>query len=471
MDVRLQASIRRLAGVMMAGFLLSGLALTYWGIVRTDVAARPDNPRLVAAQRRARRGRLLDRGGQVLAHTQFEAGVGRRIYPLPAAAPVVGYSSWRYGVSGAEAAFDDYLSGRLGGQLRGLLAQLLHRPGVGSDVRLTLDAELQAAAAEALGQRAGAVVLLDPRDGAILALASAPTFDPNQIHDGFEQVSAQPGQPLFNRATLGLYTPGSIWKTVTLAAALERGIARLDDQFEDGDQSMLVEGYPIGCDNNPRGVLRFDLAHAYGWSCNLTFARLGLALGADQLAAQARRFGLEAAPAIEIEATAGRLGGTDGMTPLELASTAFGQGELQVTPLQMVMLAAAVAMRGPIMRPHLLEHIDHAPSGSVTTYYQPRLWRQAMSPAVAQQVAQAMRVAVEEGWAAPGQVAGGSGGKTGTAQLGGDQPPHAWYIGFAPFEQPRVAIALVVEHAGEGSRVAAPLAAGLLAHALRRVEN
>jgi peptidoglycan glycosyltransferase len=234
-------NVLRLAALTGLGLVAVSLATAYWGYVRAaELAVRPDNPRLAASDRRIERGAILDRAGRTLARTEWGAGgEPRRLLLVGSAAPVVGYQTWSYGrgangraygAGGAEAAFDAVLRGDVGVTPADRLGvTLLHRPPRGRDIRLTIDAVLQEQAAALLAGRPGAVVVLAVGTGEVRALATAPTFD--------AAVLDAPGaaeQDMLNRATQGLYPPGSTWKTVTLAGALAAGTAHLDDMLEDG---------------------------------------------------------------------------------------------------------------------------------------------------------------------------------------------------------------------------------------------
>ncbi len=317
-----------LARVLLLAHALLLLALGYWGVVRAPwLLQRGDNARWQAFERGIARGRILDRQGRVLAETVTDASdLPLRRYPHPSAAHVVGYQAWRYGSgqsssygsAGAEGAYDAALRGDLGLGLRGLAAaRVLHRPQLGHDLRLTIDAELQDLAAAELAGREGVVVLLDVDDGAVLTMASLPAFDPATL-DSAPPDPADPRSPLLNRATQGLYPPGSVFKVVTLAGALEEGLAGLDERVDDGDRSERLEGVEVACGNNPPGVVSFSLEQAFGWSCNLTFARLGAALGTERWARHALAFGIADAPPFPLPAVAGSLGPDDAPSGAEL---------------------------------------------------------------------------------------------------------------------------------------------------------
>jgi peptidoglycan glycosyltransferase len=416
------------------------------------------------------RGTIYDREGRALA---YDAPEGRtRVYTEPSLAHSVGYvSGLRLGVTGIEASENRTLLGldRPDSQLM----EALHRPITGSDVHLTIDLELQQVAAQALGGRPGAVVALDGHSGAILAMVSAPGFDPNRIlEDGYSAGVLAQGQNAFlNRATQGLYVPGSTWKTVTLIAALDSGQVSPATVFDFGDPVTdaqgrryyvyEVDGFLIEDPNHEERTL--DLRGTYVRSANAAFARM-----ADEMVpatfvqyAQNLGFGRGEPPPIEIAAVPSQLAGD--VAALETnnvlrASTGFGQGELLVSPLSMALLAASVVNAGDVPEPHLVQAV-RSPSGVPLQVDVRRNWiRNAMRPATARTVHDMMVAVVASGQARDAAVPGATvGGKTGTAQLGGSLSPHAWFIGFVETEARAVAIAVVVEQGGGGGTVAAPI--------------
>ncbi len=476
-------NINRLAGLLLLGFLVVTLGLVYWQVMRApELMARPYNPRPIEAERRIRRGRILDRHGVELVGTDVDMeGKALRFYRYPPLVHVTGYHSLRYGATGLEGAYNARLRGETEEVERDLLTtlvdDLLHRPQVGQDIVLTIDLELQKVADDALGERRGAIVLLDPRSGEILALASHPYYNPNTLEEEWETLRDNPQKPLINRASQGLYPPGSSFKVVTLAAVLEEGLTSPQETFIDDTGRFVVQGFPILCNNHP-GHTSFDLYHAFGYSCNVAFARLGLRLGGEKLLEYARRFGLGRAPDLDIPAEGGQLagdlslGGT--LDDVEVASTAMGQGELIVSPLQMALAAAAIANGGIVPQPLL---VLQPPSSGAWHFQSARHLQgtsRAVSPRTARQVGEAMVVVVREGTGQPAGLPGVQvAGKTGTAQItngrmGEEEEPHAWFVGFAPADAPRYAIAVLVEHGGPGSKGAAPLARLVMEAALSK---
>jgi peptidoglycan glycosyltransferase len=463
--------IRRIALALILGFVLLTGGVSYWQVAQADrLAGRSGNPRVAELSAREARGTIWSADGVALAESPLGPdGRRRREYALPSLAQTIGYVSLRYGVSGLEEAYNAEMSGaRSGNPIEQMWHEITREHLPGHDLVLTIDTRVQAAAVEALGARAGAVVALDPRTGAVLAMVSTPTYDPNTIDQTGGALLTDPAGPLINRATQGQYAPGSVFKTVTAAAALESGQYRPDSSFR-CPSGLVVEGFVIACAGPPPGTREYDFAHAYAWSVNVNFAEIGLALGAPSLVAEARRFGFGERIPFDLPVTPSRLllpG--DSFNDVLLATTAFGQGEIAVTPLQMALVAAAVANGGTVMQPYLVQRVQTA-EGSVLREHQTQRWQQAMRPETAATLRSFMVTAVREGFGGAASVPGVAvGGKTGTAENVPGEPPHAWFTGIAPAEDPSVVVAVVVEHAGQGSSVAAPIAGSVIRAALSR---
>ncbi len=422
---------------------------------------------------RIQRGRILDRNGEVLAYSQELAGQVFRVYPFgPVFAHAVGYSDPRYGTTGAEAAANARLNGaspeRLAswGELGRQLVTRDKRPR-GQDLVLTLDARLQQTALAGFGDRHGAAVVIRPRDGAVLALVNSPSFDPNRIGPGLFQVPP-PDTPLLNRATQGLYPPGSTFKVVMAAMAIELGFSGTIDCPAEGFTTSRYyprirdHDYYSARDGGRRwaGHGRMGLTTAFVESSNVFFAQLGVRFGRDALFQTGERFAFDRQ--IRLYRSAGRSGSmSTGRIPrlkerdlYGLAQASIGQGRVLVTPAHMATIAAAVANRGLAMRPRLIADEPPAALG------------QFMSPATAGRLAGMMRRVVTEGTGrgidTPELAIAG---KTGTAENPRGKA-HSWFVGFAPAQSPaqppELAIAVMVEHGGYGSRAAAPIARDLL---------
>jgi len=483
-------TVLRTALVLTSVFVLLAVQLLRIQIVQSDATSHRvaseggqifANPRLQSAGLTVKRGRIYDRNGVVLADTVADGDVWRRVYPDPASAYLIGYDSpLLYGTAGLEATYDAELSGEAGtNAFIRWENELLHRPQQGLDLHLTLDDALQQRAQDLLGDQIGAIVLLDAKTGAVLAMASSPRFDPNKLFtDDTSQNAAaaaywndllnNPFHPLVERATSGLYPPGSTFKTVTASAAIETGVAKPTTTYTDNG-SLDVQGHIIPEENRPDdSVDTWTMAQGLAWSLNVVFAQVGLALGPQKLLDYAQRFGIGQPIPFDLPTAKTQVESASGFlnAPPALADTAFGQGQLLVTPLQMALIAATIADGGKMMRPYLVDHMT-TQDGTTVRRTSPSVWRQPITAQTAATMQQMMVNAVADGWAnnaaIPGYVVGG---KTGTAETGDGQTPHGWFIGFVGDPQPRYAVAVLLEHGGEGSRTALPLGRDMLQAAM-----
>ncbi|MFN2133321.1 MAG: peptidoglycan D,D-transpeptidase FtsI family protein [Anaerolineae bacterium] len=460
----IERNIARLGRAIALCFVAIALGLGYWSVVRAPaLVAREDNPRHVEAERRIRRGDITDRQGRMLAESRPAAeGVWERVYPVPEAAPVVGYASIDLGTSGIESAYD--------GQLRGdeptspfeqVRAQLLHLHPAGVDLQLTLDANLQRFAADALGEHTGAVVLLDVQSGGVLAMASEPIFDPNTLEEDWPTLQYDRDKPMLNRATQGLYPPGVVFETLTLAAVLEEGLAEPTTVYTDELGVVLEVEPPISCPADPPKT-EFTLAEAYSWPCSVLFARLGLELGGEQLADHITRMGIGRPLDFPLDASTGQVLERGQWSKLLAARTAMGAGEVLVTPLEMALAMATIANDGLQPAPHLVLTVGDTPQDP------PSGARRVISAQTAQEIRAILAQAFAAGSQGTSLPATDLAGQAGSAESGlPGAPPHAWFIGYAPAAQPRYAIAVIVEHGDSGWEVAAPIGVQVLDAATR----
>ena len=488
----MRSTISRLHSALTVGFVAMALALGYWQFFRRDeLLSRTTNPRLAEEEQRIVRGRILDRNGEVLAVSEPTPNGTVRRYPNPGLAPVTGYHSLRYGDSAIEARYGDYLRGeRSADPIQRLTSSILHRRTVGSDIVTTIDLDVQRAALAALGDGPGAIVALDPKTGAVLALASAPTFDPGAIDDRWEQLSRNPGEPLFNRVTQSSYTPGSTFKLITASSAVDLGLVSLDEKFRCTSQ-MDLGGLKTDCRNHGH-LASVNYREAFAWSCNRTHALTGLELGYGaplRLGDDARRpmewesrgigpsvakfeeygsrFGFGKEIPFDFPVATSKLKGDGEWYPSLLAQTAFGQGELQATPLLMALSAATIANGGVMPTPYLASEA-RAPNGASSTLNRPEgsLGR-VVRPETATAMNEMMVLSVESAYAQRAKIPNVKvAGKTGTAESG--TTPHSWFIGYAPADNPRVAVAAIFENRGSGSDFATPAAQRVMREALER---
>ena len=460
--VGLSRAIGQLNAVLTVCFVLMTVGLGYWGLVRAPaLIERDDNPRKIEDERRIRRGDILDRRGRPLVRSQAGAlGTWERIYAAPAAAPVVGYYSINHGTGGIESAYDASIRGeRALGPIQQLEANLLHLYSAGVSVTLTLDLALEQTADHSLGEWPGAIVLLNVRSGDILAMVSHPTFDPNTLEADWPQLQYAANNPLLNRAAQGLYPPGLIFQTITMAAIMEEGLAGPTTVFTDRAGVIMTVDPPIACPDDPPRT-RFTLFEAYTWPCNVLFARLGLEMGGEKLADFATRLGVGLPVDLPIPVAAGQILERGIWSDLLAARTAMGQGELLVTPLEMALVVATIANDGARPAPRLVLDVGGEPGAP------PGDPHPALDVKVAQQLQTILRQAFAVGY--PGASAIDIAGRGGTAKSGrAGAPPHAWFIGFAPSRQPRYAVAVIAEHGGDGWAVAAPIAVQVLGQAIQ----
>ncbi len=470
-------SIRILYLTLAVGFAVLVLMLGYWQVVAAGgLDERADNPYTMERQRLVDRGRIISADKVILAEsiTYREKGTKyyRRYYPQGAlAAQVVGYATPEQGATGLEQHYNRYLAGSYG--TGAILDRLREETKEGADIRLTLDTRVQKTAEALLAHRHGAVVAIEPRTGKVLALASSPAFDLNDVSQDFASIRRQTGAPLLNRATGGLYPPGSTFKVVTVTAALGTGTWSAGSTFDDKGV-YVVDGRPIYNAAKHRFGLH-NLTDALTFSINTTFAQIGDTLGGRTLGREMTRFGFALPTEIDLPsgevAVSGRYrNGTllpNDQRDEDSARIAIGQENLQVTPIQMAMVAGAIANGGRMMRPYLMRRTITR-DGVVIRQQYPEEVGSVASAYIASEVGRMMRNVVSEGTGARAGLAGLSvAGKTGTAETGDPKRNQAWFIGYAPADNPKVAVAVVIEDtSGTGGTQAAPIAGEVMRMAL-----
>jgi peptidoglycan glycosyltransferase len=354
---------------------------------------------------------------------------------------------------------------------KSLASKLVGSSKKGDSLVLTVDSRLQRAATDALGEQRGSVVAMDPKTGAVLALVSYPTFDPNvtvplegrNTEEEWTALNADPESPLINRATTGLYPPGSSFKVVTSAAALSLGVVHLASPF-DCKGRLVVQGFTI-YDFNRRGHGLLDFERALIVSCNVTFSQVGLRLGAEALVRYAELFGFNTVIPFELPVAKSHIQSAGSMDKVALASSAIGQAQDLATPLQMALVASGVANGGALMQPYLVDEVRDY-NGKIIRQFSPKLWGRVTSRETAHTLTDIMVKVVEEGTGIRARINGVDvAGKTGTAEIEGKEPD-AWFIGFAPAYDPKVAVAVLLEQGGEGGVTAAPIARRVIEEAL-----
>jgi peptidoglycan glycosyltransferase len=473
------APIRRLAMVVAFMFTCLLVSTTYIQFVQaSSLRDKPNNRRTLLENYARERGPILVHGDPIARSKPTDDDLKfQRSYTDPELyAHVTGYYSFVYGAgAGVERSQDALLSGSADALFyRRMVDLVTGRKPQGASVELTIDPKVQKVASDGLGTQTGAVVALNPKTGAILALVSHPTYDPNRLagHDvkkvqqAYQDLNADKSRPLLNRAIAGdLYPPGSTFKVVTAAAALSSGTYD-ENTVVPGPATLDLPQTSVNLPNDFRGACgpggKLSLTRALQISCNTAFGSLGLQLGGNALREQAQKFGFGESLGIPMPVTPSQVPAD--MNPPQSAQAAIGQFDVRVTPLQMAMVAAGVANDGVVMKPYLVETV-RAQDLDVISQTQPQQLSRAVSTDVAHQLTRMMEKVVSAGTGTRAQISGVTvAGKTGTAQHGDGLAPHAWFIAFAPAQDPQVAVAVVVEDGGElghegfGGSIAAPIA-------------
>jgi peptidoglycan glycosyltransferase len=487
--------IRRVAvvGIVLLAALVLGT--TYWQTwAEGELAAKKDNAIQLVAQFKIDRGVIRASNGEVLALNHVLKKNGNtfflRHYPTgKLAAAVVGYSTQGRSRSGLERSLNDYLTSSnsdLHTVLDRTLNSLEGKTVKGNSVRLTLRLGPQFLAQKALGTLCGAAVALDVKTGKVLVMATSPTYNPNLVEHHFDQINRTKAQcagpaPLLNRATSGLYQPGSSFKLVTAAAALDSGRFTPDSTFDDPgyciEYGKKVSNFAD--QNGPEVFGHVNLTTGLQHSINSVFCNIGKALGAKKILQYAKRFGFYSTPPLETppdERSAsglydhGKLFDPKHNYQVDPGRLAFGQERLGVTPLQMAMVAQGIANGGLVMRPYVVDRIVK-PGGGTLKSTKPKAIGRAISPKTASQLTTMMEAVVTGGTGTNAQIPGVRvAGKTGTAETGRPGVNTTWFVAFAPADNPRYAVAVAVENQlhKTGGEVAAPIAKTVLEALLGR---
>lgn len=476
----------RIVGLVLA-ILYTALfvQLNYLQVFAADeLNAHPANTRAVVRDFSRARGVIQTADGTVIARSVDVEGELERLREYPEGelyAHLTGYLSFNFGNDGLERTYHDELVGRGRELTLDRLSDLLVDRRHTGDVTITVSAELQELATELLGERRGAVVALDPRDGAILAMVDYPTYDPNRLstHDlaaaeqAWNELNADPDKPLLPRSYRERYFPGSAFKVVTAATALETGEATPIEPVYPTLTALDLPNTNDVLQNFAGSACGGNLTDSLRRSCNTTFAQLGLDLGAEAMTMGASQFGFNNVPPIDLPFAVASVFPQPEAFERDLpalAKSAIGQQDVSTTPLQMALVAAGIANDGVIMRPHLLSEVRDT-EGVVIERAEPRRWVRAVPPGVARNVKEMMVEVVAAGTGAAARIPGVRvGGKTGTAQTGLDTS-HTWFIAFAPAENPRVAVAVMLENRPNsenptGGGLSAPIARAVIEAAL-----
>ena len=479
--------LRRVVFVIIAMFMSLLVSSSIIHVVAADSLAQdPRNVRSVYDSYKTQRGAILVDGEPIaISEKSDDRFHYLRNYKSEMYSAVTGFFSFYQGATGLESKMNSYLTGKNSTQFFEQVNALLSgNPVTGASIELTIDPVVQKAAWDAMGNLKGAVVAIDPKTGNILAMVSKPGFDANQlaVHDGtvsgtnYANLLADKNSPLVNKAISGsLYAPGSVFKILVASAAIESGKYTPESTLPNPVKFKLP-GTNTYVQNSGEGKCggkaTVSIADALRFSCNVPFAQLGIALGQDAIRAQAEKFGFGDAIEIPLRSTASVY--PKNMDDAQVGLSSFGQFDDRVTPLQIAMISAAIANNGTLMKPNLIENVV---SANLSSLYAPtpQVYGTPVSSTTANLVRDMMIDAVARGVSSNAKIDGVSvAGKTGTAQNAKGEPYTLWFTGFAPADNPRVAIAVVIEdgggigQAGRGNTLAAPIAKKVMQAVLRK---
>jgi peptidoglycan glycosyltransferase len=478
--------INRVTAVIVVLLLALIINLSYLQVFKAgDLRNQAGNKRVILTEYSRERGPIL-LGSQAIAKsvpTTDNLKYLREYGNGSTYASITGFYSLVYGATGIESQANDILAGNDSRFFVDRLQQLFaNREPKGGAIRLSIDPDAQDAAMKALNGRTGAVVAIDPTTGAILALASSPSFDPNLLssHDAaeiqktYEGLNSDPKQPLLNRPLAMTLPPGSTFKLVTAAAALESGKYSANSELP-GPKKLKLPGTDVqlgnwtgkSCGANDLTTLQAALE----MSCNTAFASLGMQLGPKAIGDQAKKFGFESEFDVPMAAATSRF--PTNLNEPQTAMSAIGQFDVRATALQMALVAAGIANDGVVMKPYLISQVL-GPDLTVLQSTNPSAFGRAMSVENSKILRNMMVGVVTNGTASNARISGVSvGGKTGTAENTPGDPAHAWFVGLAPSQQPKIAIAVVLQNGGgatevSGNALAAPIARSVMRALLKQ---
>ena len=425
------------------------------------------NKRLWINEDKTKRGSIMDRNGELLVYSQEEGGVNYRHYNYGRLySHTIGYSYKELGKAGLELKYNNTLLDISENQAINEFKNIVSDKKLGNDLVLTLDHGLQSLARKSLEGKKGAIIAMNPKTGEIYSMVSAPDFDADNLVRDWKDISEEPNSPLINRAIQGTYVPGSIFKIIPAIGLLEEGQI---DQTYNCTGETTIDGYKIS-DYNKDGHGEIGLEEALIKSCNTYFAEKSLLLGKDKMGEVGERFLINKNIPFDLPVKTSQFPYKENLGKTDIAASAYGQGKVEVTPLNMLLMTSAIGNRGEMMRPSLIKRVLTS-DGRIRSELEPKLLSQALDPRIADEIKEYMVGVVERG---TGKAAGISGvrvgGKTGTAETSGES--HAWFVGFAPADDPQVAVVVFLEEEGStGGSSAAPIAGAVMKYAIDNIKD
>lgn len=443
--------------------------LTYFQVFRANVVkSNSYNKRLWINEEKILRGSIIDRNGRILAYSEDNGETYSRVYNYGNLySHIIGYSYRDYGKSNLELYYNNVLLNISESAALNELRNLVEPNSEGNTLKLTIDHHLQEYSRNLMKGKKGAVVAMNPTTGEIYAMVSLPDFNPSTLREDWGNIVEDENSPLLNRAISGLYQPGSTFKVVTATAALENDIS-LGEYNCTG--TTIIDGYQLK-DYDGKGHGTIGLNEALAYSCNPYFAETGVKLGIDRLSEIAEKFMLNKEIPFDLPVKKSSFPKKGNIGKTDIAATSIGQGKVLVTPLNMALIASGIANKGDIMKPVLVKEVI-SKDGKVIDSFEAEVISRATDIFTANELKNMMVDVVNVGTGKNAKIKDiRVAGKTGTAEnpSGND---HAWFIGFAPAEDPKIAIAVILEEEGStGGQKAAPIARNIMVEALNTINN
>lgn len=433
-----------------------------------EIKSNLHNKRLWLNEENVLRGRIVDRNDLVLVESLKEDKDNKRNYKYGRMySHLIGYSYKEYGKAGLELYFNNELLDIKNSSIFKGIKDLVLPKSVGNNLKLTIDHGLQEKSHELLGGKKGAIVVINPKTGEIYSMVSMPDFNVTKLNEDWKNLIEDKNSPLINRATQGLYPPGSIFKIITSSAALSDLNLPLDYVCKG---SVNIDGYTIN-DYGKKAHGKIGLEEAFAKSCNTYFAEKSLIIGKNSIGQYAERFMINKDINFDIAYKNSKFIYKTSLGDTDIASSSIGQGKVLVTPLNMALVASAIANEGRMMRPILVKEVINS-KGQILKEYNSELLSQSVNHIIANKIKEMMVDSVRDGSASRAKIKNTSvAGKTGTAQNSTGRD-HGWFIGFAPSDDPKLALVVIIEEAGDtGGQVAAPIGRELLIYGLDNIND
>lgn len=441
--------------------------ISYFQVFKSeDIRNSSYNKRLWLNEENVLRGSILDREGKVISYSEIEEEKNKRYYPYKNLySHIIGYSYKQYGKSGLEKEYNNELLDIDRNNAFNEIRNLVLPTSVGNDLRLTIDHNMQDKSRKLLQGKKGSIITMNPKTGEIYSMVNLPDFNPSNLDEEWTDIAENTDSPLLNRSIQGLYAPGSIFKVITTAGILETfGIEKnytcTGKTTIDGQPFRDYKGYSHG---------KIDLKGAFKDSCNPYFVEKSLMLGIEKLGGVSEKFMINSEIPFDLPVKQSKFNYTKSMKKTEIASSSIGQGKVLVTPLNMGMMVSAIANKGEIVKPILVKEVMDK-SGKVIKENESEILSNVTTDSIAKEIKEMMREVVISGTGRNASIRNVEvSGKTGTAENASDKA-HSWFVGFAPYDEPKLSVVVVLEEEGlTGGEAAAPIARDLLIYGLNNI--